>query len=312
MNTKHQPRRLVALMVGLCLCFFASIAIADGLPGYEQYRRNFFLTYESEQVLCVVDEVCEAHTMRLADGSKATVLLLRVATAADEGFRPPVLLVDIAGKKHYRQIGDWIMEGKLFFADFDADGADDILAVTDYGACGGFGGYAWSILKLSPEGIALLYDNGAFYNNVDFSPFRAIPKPGWQFEIHHETLPFSMTFQLPADHDAMYFYDDQGMPNPDFALGFWEDEYRIMGVDSCYMVYPVPQAAGPALLGVAQYCWTGSHNGSYVGSAHTLLRFNAQKERFEEVEVAFTPCGAKDYRPPWAQFLTDWFMDLSE
>ena len=56
----------------------------------------------------------------------------------------------------------------------------------------------------------------------------------------------------------------------------------------------------------------GSHNGSYVGSAHTLLRFNTQKSQFEEVEIAFTPLDVEDMRPPWARFMTDWFMDLRE
>ena len=241
--------QLVSLIILFCLYINLVYAIAEDLPGYDKYRSNFSLSDGSTQFICVVDEVMEAHTMYLADSSEATVLLLCVKDETGDRFRLPVLLMDIAGQIYYQQTADWVIAAKLFFADFDGDGADDILSVSDYGANGGFGGYAWSVHKLSADGIILLYDDNSFDNHWANSNFRAIPKPGWQLEIHHEILPFSVTFPLPANHEAMRFYDDKGIPKLEFASGFEDEEYAIMAVDPSYMVYTVPPRGWASIPG---------------------------------------------------------------
>ncbi len=161
---------------------------------------------------------------------------------------------------------------KLFLADVDGDGIQEILVHHNTGGCGGFGSYHTFVLKVENNEIQILFDNWCEFDTGFESRFLG----GYQLEVKNNITGYTLVYDIKERYGE-YIDGSSKLPDDSFA------------VDSFYVFEPKDvDDDGISEILCKQYTSIRSH-ADYTGTACSVLKFNNKTQVFEVIDAWYEP-----------------------
>jgi len=160
----------------------------------------------------------------------------------------------------------------LYLGDVDGDGVQEIVVHSHTGGVGGFGlWYVW-VLKLKDNEFYTLFKNFDEFDTGFDSRFLE----GYRLEVTNRITDYKLVFDVKESH-RKYLEDVGNLPT--FEL--WVDpfyEFIPEDVDN----------DGISEMVCKQYTCIIDHS-DYIGTAHSVLKFNTDTQSFEVIDAWFEP-----------------------
>lgn len=218
------------------------------------------------------------------DKDMRTVVLFRDFERYGEGiFHDLFLAVETDTKVIFKDLTYSRIPGayseNLYLNDIDGDGVDEIILHQCVGMSGGAGQYLARIFKIENEEIKEIFCS--FTNNESEkyfdTGFSGHPEDNYIFTITNNITGYYEEYRVSTDRPDRH--DENGK-----AVS-----HREIMVDSFNMFLPKDiDNDGTCEIYCRQYTSDGSH-ADYIGDAISVLKYNAEKQKFEIIDAWFEP-----------------------
>lgn len=253
-----------------------------------EHTTNWF----NERLYDVGIEGCEVSTTRMgyvqSTDERSTVYLLK-DTRYGGGYNDLYLAVENEEDVLFYDFADnntrysGALGEKLYLADLDGDGLDEVIVHRCVDLFGGAGQYISQVFKVNDwhidEIFSTLSSSGIFN-----SGFGSELKDGFKLEISNVFTDYKTALDFsdsPEEYRSFYWLENGKIGR--------EDTTGYLRIDSFYEFYPEDvDEDGVYEIICTQYTSLHGHS-DYTGDAKTVLKYNEKYKTFEVVDAEFIP-----------------------